>query len=168
MFSKIIGTAAIVGSSFFISRSLSDKLKKRRENLHSFHTALIMLENEISFSVNSIDRAFKNISDSVELCGFFSFLVDKIKDNGIRKAWQVAVEEFSETLCLTESDVKILLILSSELGITDKENQLKNINYVLSLLETAEAEAEKSYLSLAGLYRNIGIGAGLAASILLM
>lgn len=168
MFSKIIGTAAIVSGSAFLSRGQINRLKKRKDSLNSFHTALVMLENEISFSLNSIDRAFKNISESVWLSGFFSSLSDKIKDNGVRKAWRLSVEEFSPLLCLTDNDAKILLILSSELGITDSKNQIKNINYVLSLLEAAEAEAEKQYASLAVLYRNIGIGAGLAASILLM
>lgn len=168
MFNKILGSAAIVGGSVFIGRNMTDRLKKREYSLKAFHNTLVMLESEINFSANSIDRAFKNISCSVKLSGFFEYLLSQIKDKGIRNAWNDSIVKFQDRLFLTDDDAKILLTLSAELGITDRENQIKNIRYVLTMLEKAETEAHEKYTSLSGLYRNISMGAGLAAAILLM
>lgn len=168
MFNKILGSAAIVGGSVFIGKNMTERLKKRKENLKAFHNALVMLESEINYSANSIDRAFKNISGAVDLTEFFEYVIEEMKDRGIRKAWNSGITKFKTSFALTDDDVKILLTLSSELGITDRENQIKNIRYVLTMLEKAETEADSRYSSLSGLYRNISIGAGLTAAILLM
>ena len=83
-------------------------------------------------------------------------------------SWNNGILKFKDTLCLTNEDAKILQTLSAELGITDKENQIKNIHYILSLLKTAETDAEEKYKSLSGLYRNISMSAGVVFVILLM
>jgi len=168
MFNKLFGSASIIGASFFIGKSLTDKLKKRADTLHSFHSSLVMLESEITFSSNSIDRALKNISGTIKIPGFFEYVISQSRDNGIRKAWNSGISRFKDSLCLTNEDAKILQTLSAELGITDKANQIKNIHYVLTLIKAAEADAEEKYRSLSGLYRNISMSAGLVFVILLM
>lgn len=168
MFNKLLGSIAIIGCSFFISKTMTDKLKKRKTSLNTFHNILVMLESEINFSANSIDRAFQNISTSVDLPDFFEFIISRTRNCGIRRAWSESLEHFKDILCLNSEDVKILNILSPQLGITDKENQIKNIHYVLALLEQAEKDAQSKVSSLAKLYSAIGMSAGLTAVILLI
>ena len=168
MFKKLLGSVAIVGGSVFIGKNLSDRLKKRKDSLNAFHTALVMLEGEIAFSANSIDYALKNISNTTEISECLNYMADELKNIGIRKAWNNGIIKFKDKLCLTDNDVKILQTLSSELGITDRENQIKNIKYVLSILEVAENDANEKFNSHSGLYRNISVSVGLAFSILLM
>lgn len=168
MFSKILGAAALITASFFIGKNFTDKLKKRKNSLNLFHTALVMLESEINFSANNIACAFSNISESVHIPGVFEYVISETENIGIRNAWNNAILKFKDKLCLTDNDVKILKTLSAELGITDKENQIKNIRYILTMLQAAEADAHEKYCSLSGLYKNISLCAGIAAAILLM
>lgn len=168
MFNKLLGSVVIMGCSFFITKSMTDKLKKRKNSLTAFHSMLVMLESEISFSANSIDRAFQNISESVNLSDFFEYILSHSEFSGIRKAWSEGVENFKDSLCLNNEDVRILKTLSSQLGITDKENQIKNIHYVLSLLEQAEKDAHAKFSSLSKLYSAFGMSAGLTMVILLL
>ena len=168
MLTKFLGSAAIIGGSVFIGRNISLGLKRREESLNAFHSALVMLESEISFSANSIDRAFENIAGAVKLRGFFEYVAGEIQENGVRKAWSEGITKYKDRLGITDEDAKILLTLGGELGITNRENQIKNIRYVISVLETAEKEAGMRYMSLSGIYRNVSVGAGIAAAILLM
>ena len=165
---KIFGSCAIIGGSLLYGQRISDRLKLRKNSLASFHSALLMLESEISFSHNSIDHAFKNIAKSIPLSGFFVYVSENTAELGIRKAWNSAVAKYKSRLGLADSDAEILLSFSAELGITDRENQIKNIHYILSLLGTAEKEAGERYVSLSGLYRSICTGAGITAAILLL
>ena len=168
MFNKFLGAIAIMGCSVFISKSMTDKLKKRKASLNSFHKILVMLESEISFSANSIDHALKNISDSVNLPDFFNYILPKTEHLGIRKVWSESIEHCKDKLCLSNEDVKILNTLSAQLGITDKDNQIKNIHYVLTMLEHLEQDAENRLLTMSKLYRAFGISAGLTTVILLI
>lgn len=168
MFNKLLGSVVIMGCSFFITKSMTDKLKKRKNSLNAFHNILVMLESEISFSANNIDRAFQNISTSIDLPDFFEYVISKAKISGIRKAWRDGIENFKDILCLNGEDVKILKTLSTQLGITDKENQIKNIHYVLELLECSEKDAHEKSSSLSKLYGAFGMSAGLTTVILLL
>lgn len=168
MLIKLFGSCAIIGASLLCGRKISSGLRLRKDSLAAFHSALVMLESEINFSQNSIDNAFENISKSIPLSGFFGCVSENTARLGIRKAWNSALEEYKSRLGLTGSDAEILLSFSAELGITDRENQIKNIRYILSLLGAAEKEAQEKYNTLSGLYRSICTGAGLTAAILLL
>lgn len=168
MWIKILGAAGIVGASCLYGMKISDGLRLRRDSLNNIADALVLLESEITFSVNSIDGAFKNISKSIPLSGFFEKVSEETHIKGIRMAWNDAIGEYKSRLGLTDGDAKILVSLSAELGITDRENQIKNIKYVLSRLSAAQKEAAEKYATLSRLYRNICIWTGLAAAILLI
>ncbi len=168
MWIKLLGGIAVLAGAWILGKNMSDRLKKRVMSLKAFHSALVLLEGEISFSQNSIDRAFKNISGMVLDEGFFMEVADNVNKIGVRSAWKEGLLKYKDKLGISDDDREILLSLGAELGVTDRENQIKNIRYVLSMLEGAENRAEEQYSSLSGLYRKISLGTGLAVVILLM
>lgn len=168
MWIKLLGAIAIIFCAWFLGKNLSDNLKKREESLKGFHSALKLLESEISFSHNSIDIALKNIGKSIYMYGFFEEVSKKVKEKGVRLAWREGVLQYKEKFGITDEDSKILLILSSELGVTDRENQIKNIRYVMSMLADAEIEAHEKFTTLSKLYRSISMSVGAVAVILLI
>lgn len=168
MWAKLMGAAAILAGAWLFAAGLSSGLKKRRDSLGAFCRALVMLEGEISYCANCIQKALENISESVSLPGFFERVCADIPKRGIRRAWCDALAECRVPLGLTEEDVKILAALAAELGISDRENQIKNIRYVLSRLEPERAAAEERFRTLSRLYRSLCMFSGLAAVILLV
>ncbi len=168
MFSKFIGAVLILLSSIFISKNITARLKKRAESLKSFERFLVLLEGEITYRNNPLDTAFSNISSAVNLGEFLPFVISSIKIDGVRKSWQVGIKTFKSELALTDRDTKILLSFSHQLGATDRDNQIKNIQYIHKLLEDSINDAETSYQTLSRLYRNISLSAGIGAIILLI
>ncbi len=166
MWIKLLGAVAILFCAWFLGKSSSDKLKKREETLRDFQSALKLLESEISFSNNSIDCALLNIGKAVYMCGFFDEVSQDVYKKGVRAAWRDALLKYKPRLALTDEDIKILLVLSAELGVTDGENQIKNIRYVSGMLDKAEACAHEKFAKLSRLYRSVSIGVGAMVVIL--
>ena len=168
MFHKILGSLFIIVSTTFISKSLTDSLKRRAESLKAFERLLVLLESEIDYANNPLDVAFSNISNSVKLGGFLPFIISKINSEGIKSSWQQGIENFKKDLSLKDGDIKVLLSLSYQLGLTDRENQIMNIRYVKSLLASYIDEADQNSKTLTRLYRNISFLAGIGTIILLL
>ena len=165
---KILGAAFILISSIFISKSITEPLKRRAESLKSFERLLILLESEINYANNPLDVAFKNISQSVKLGGFLPFIVSTLNTDGIKTSWQKGIKNFKKELTLSDGDTKVLLSFASQLGSTDRDNQIKNIRYTLKLLESFIGEADENFRTLSKLYRNISLYTGIGAIILLI
>ena len=168
MFRKLIGGIFIIVSCIFFSNCLTDKLRKRRDSLKAFDRLLILLETEIAYLNNPLETAFLNISGSVELGGFLPLLISGIKKDGINLSWQKSIKAFKSELALNDGDIKILLSLSHQLGATDKDNQVKNIQYIQKLLKESIVDADENFKTLSKLYRSISLSAGIGTIILLI
>lgn len=168
MFKKILGAAFILISSLFISKTITESLKRRTESLKSFERLLVLLESEINYANNPLEVAFSNISQSVTLGGFLPFILSNLNADGIKSSWQKGIKKFKKELALSDGDTKILLSFASQLGSTDRDNQRKNIQYTIKLLEPFIQDAEENYRTLSKLYRNISFYAGIGTIILLI
>ncbi len=168
MWIKMFGAAGLFFAAWATGKRLSDSLRVRSESLSAFDAALVMLEAEMSYAANSIDRAFLNISKAVPLGGFFEAVAARVQKTGAREAWRQAITESKRRLCLTDEDVQLLSRLSAELGVSNTDNQLKSIRYSRSLLKKVEEEAERRYKTLSGLYRKLCLGGAAMLLILFM
>lgn len=156
----------IISCGTYLGISASAALLKRERNLKYIKTALNILESEIVFSSRRLKESFVKISE-ISSCGeIFSDAAEIMEDTGIERAWQVATEKNKKNLYLKKSDVEILKILSSRLGMSDKEQQVKNIRHVEMLLENAISNAEEEYKRSAKLYRSMGFLGGLFAVVI--
>lgn len=165
---KLIGAAAVFISCAYAGFSVSDRLKKRGLYLRNIVIALDLLETEISFGGSRIKQAFARIDAASDTRGLFNAAAGKVEELGIKKAWKEAVEEKRDELRFTESDAEELMSLGERLGMTDTENQIKNIRYVKKRLEARADEAEGEYERMGRLYRSGGALIGLFLILLLI
>ncbi len=164
---KWLGSGLIVGAATMAGLWKARSLSCRVESLIRLKTALSVLESEITFSANSLKQAFLRIERTVDAAGLFAQAGEDIISVGVEQAWKQAVDSRKKTLCLTEQDADLLKTLAAELGMTDRENQIKNIRRVSALLEAAAGQARADYEQTAKLYRSGGLLAGLLFVILL-
>lgn len=158
---KFIGAVMVFIVCAYCGFSLSDRLKKRQMYLSNIITALNLLETEISFGGSRLKRAFIRLDGASETCGLFKTAADRTETLGIKKAWREAVEEKQDELRLTNADTETLMSLGERLGMTDTENQVKNIRYVKNRLEAQLTAAQTEYKSMGRVLRSGGILAGL-------
>lgn len=164
---KFIGTVLLIFAATYIGFDGAHGLLKRERNLNDIKTAINILESEIVFSSRRLREALLKIAE-ISPCGkIFSDAAEFMPDMGIERAWQEATEKNAKKFHLKKRDVEILKILSSRLGMSDKEQQIKNIRHVETLLESAISEAEEEYRNSARLYRGMGFLCGLFAAVIL-
>lgn len=168
MLYKIIGGALIIAATTVFGCSKARALSERVNSLLRIKTALSVLESEIIFSANHMKRAFLRLADTVGPAFLFREAAARLEEDGVGKAWRDAVDKYRKKLCLADEDVRMLKTLSAELGMTDRENQVKNLRRVAALLDTALIKAREEYDRSARLYRSCGIMAGLLVVILLV
>lgn len=161
---KFAGAVLIVCASAVWGFAASERLKKRRCELTRTISALCILENEIMYGKRDIKSVLRTAG---ELQGLEMFKkgAERTEKVGIRNGLASAV---TENNALLGTDKEILYMLAERLGMTDTEEQVKNIRHAAGLLEAAEKDAEREYGKSGKLYRTGGILAGCAAVILLL
>lgn len=158
---KIIGAVIILTVCAYAGFYFADRLKKRCVYLRNINTALSLLETEISFGGSRLKKALKSVDRTADTRGLFEETAEGLEELGIKKAWHNTVLKKRAELCLTDSDAEALAALGARLGMTDTENQIKNIRYVKEMLNAQQKEAEGEYERLGRLYRGGGALAGL-------
>lgn len=157
---RLAGAVMIFAVCAYGGFSLSDRMKKRCMYLKNVIAALSLLETEITFGGNRLAPAFEKLDNAVDTHGLFKAAAEMAETIGIRKAWQKAVKGKQSELRFKEEDAQTLMALGERLGMTDTENQVKNIQYVKKRLEVQLDGAEGEYGKLGRLYRNGGILSG--------
>lgn len=165
---KIIGGGIVFLSGLLWGLCKSHRLLKREQSLKNIISALYMLEGEIVFASNKLKTAFYRISDLTPCKELFSVAAKNMENLSSYEAWKKAIDETAAAMCLTEKDAETVKLLGAELGLSDKEQQQKNIRHISTLLGVAANEAYDEYISSAKMYRSIGIFGGLFIAILLM
>lgn len=168
MLIKLLGGILIFSGCTIWGFLKSENLKKREQSLINIKTALTLLEGEIIFSTHHLKYAFQRISKLTECGDIFLNAAQKIGEMSAGEAWNTAILYNQKQLALTSEDCDILNILSSGLGTSDREQQIKNIRHVSSLLENAIKDASEDYKKSAKLYQSMGILGGLFITILLL
>jgi len=158
----------IIGAGIGWGLMKSGELAKREKSLRNFKTALGILESEIVFSSHYLKHALDRISEICGCGGVFSDISEQIGQKTVLEAWKEALVKNQKKLNLKNSDVEFLEILGSELGRSDKEQQVRNIRHVSALLEQALEDAHAEYLRTAKLYRSMGVLGGLFVAILFL
>lgn len=166
MLYKLLGGGLIIAATTVFGCTKARALSERVQSLLRIKTALSVLESEIIFSANHMKRAFLRLAETVGPEALFRDAAARLEEEGVCKAWRNAVDAHRKKLCLADEDVRMLKTLSAELGMTDRENQVKNLRRVTALLDTALIKAREDYDRSARLYRSCGVMAGLLAVIL--
>ena len=158
----------IVITSTEIGTLISQRYKKRVEELNSFKSAFNILKTKIRFTYAPLKEIFEDIervTDSKTKM-IFKNARENMDIDGTTKAWEMAIKN-SETN-LTKEDKVTICGLGKLLGKTDINGQISEIDLNLEFLEKqiikAEAEREKN----AKLYKTLGTITGLGIVIILL
>lgn len=158
---KLIGAVIIFAVCAYAGFAFSDRMKKRCVYLMNICEALNLLETEITFRGSRLKQAFIKIDKASDTRGLFKTAADNMESKGIKRAWREAAKEKSGELRFNETDTEALALLGERLGMTDTEDQIKNIIYARKRLEDNLKGAKEEYAKLGRLYRSGGILAGL-------
>lgn len=126
-------------------------LKKRREEIENFLLGVRLLAAEIRYAAPPLDVCFDRAGQRMqgEMKNVFldtaQFLRDR--DGGGEIAFKTALGSHREALALTERDLLWIGRFGIQLGVTDLENELKNLEYILGqgqdILKEAEGNEKK-------------------------
>lgn len=167
MLIKITGGCLLFLGCVFWGLFMSGCLGARKKSLAEIRTALSILETEIVFSSHHLKDVFGKVAN-ISGCGmFFTTVRENMEEMGIERAWIYAVDKNKGEMGLKKEDAEILKTLSTRLGMSDREQQVKNIKYTDALILKALTEAEEEYRKSAKFYRSIGVVGGLFLIILL-
>ena len=164
---KFIGALIILISSIILGFLSSQIPYKRYKNLIKIHSCLNTLKNEIRYSSDYIDDVLLRVSKISEFDYLFKTTTDFNKNIPVSDRWKKAVECDAPFLHLSKEDSETLKMFGLELGMTDREGQLKNIENTMSILKTLQESAKNDYDNTSKLRKGLGVSVGLFAIILL-
>ncbi len=165
---RIIGALMLMSASAAAGVYMSSRLKKRADSLDGFASALEYLKTRICFADTALEKALRAAGDMMNDGRIFYSAADNMNADGIKKAWRHAVINSADTLCLTAADVQTVSALGNRLGLTDAEDQKRNIDAVLAALSARRAQAHEAYDKNGRLFRGCGILCGALAALLLI
>ncbi len=143
------------------------KLKDRVEFLKAVSSGLTRAKTEIEFGRFDIGCIFRKLSIGNDR-NLFCECSKLIKDNGIKSAWETAVNNVCDDGFLKEDDKNVILGLGNSLGMSDIEGQRNNINMVVTELEKSILMAEDENVRLGKVYRGCGVLLGVFIMIILI
>lgn len=150
----------IILSCSLVGYLKSARLKTRCESLKKIIYSLHIMENEINYGKNSMDKILKKIGDMNGL----SFGIADARNS--EDAFLSAID--TGGLALSISDTEIIGNFSKTLGKTDSYVQMQNIKNTVKSLEILEKDAKCEYERFGSMYRNIGVLSGVMLVILLV
>ena len=167
---KYIILLLIFLSSSMIGRLLSKKYYYRLEELEEIKNALNLFKTKIKFTYSSIPEIFKEIAEGSKqnISKIFENTVHNLKTMPATEAWNKAIDETKENTNLNEEDIKIIKGLSKQLGITDIEGQISQIDITQNFLDTQIRQAQEEKEKNQKLYQKLGTTIGLVIVILLV
>lgn len=165
---KYIGALLIFTSSALIGFKSSLIPLKRHKNLYKISNCFNTMKNEIRYSSDYIDEILKKVSKINNFAFIFKTTASFEKSIPVSVRWEKAVLTDSPLLNLKKEDSEILIMFGHELGMTDREGQLKIIDNLLSNLDTLITDAKEEYDKKSKLQKGLGISLGLFAIIILI
>ena len=168
MIYKLMGAIFIISGTSVYGFVRAMKPYRRYKMLTKIDTALSLMINEISFTNSCIDDIFRHISESAGVDGIFKTTAQMSKDISLCERWLRSIKTDSDRLYLKKEDCEALSVLGSELGMTDRKGQIKNIEHTRIGIRTLINEAHEEYLRESKMMKGLGILSGLFFVILLL
>lgn len=146
---KLVGATMVVAASGFGGMAVAGSYSRRPKELKSLRSALQMLETEISYGATRLPEALSQVARRCD--GMVSFLFSRAAAelssmSGITagEAWEKSLESYYPGTALKPRDFSVLRNLGANLGISDKEDQIKHLRLAMDQigLEVSGAEDE--------------------------
>lgn len=167
---KYIFLLVIFLSSSKIGKMLAQRYYYRVQELEELKNALNLFKTKIKFTYETIPEIFEEISNNItkNISNIFKSTVKGLKDFSISQAWEQAIESEKKNTNLNEEDIRVIKLLSKQLGITDIEGQISQIEITEHFLDTQIKQAQQEKEKNQKLYQKLGTTMGLVIVILLI
>lgn len=165
---KLIGAALIITASALMGIVINMRLYKRQKYLESIIAALEQLKVYICFSDYKMERSLLLANSVCDTGNIFKTAAENLHSDGLKTAWNNAISNNKDKLCLTDADAEKLSALGDRLGKTDSDDQRKNIDNVISTLRIQCEEAQTDYKKNGRLYRSCSVLCGTLAALMLL
>lgn len=167
---KYIFLLVIFLSSSKIGKMLAQRYNYRVQELEELKNALNLFKTKIKFTYETIPEIFEEISNNItkNISNIFKSTVKGLKDFSVSQAWEQAIESEKKNTNLNEEDIRVIKLLSKQLGITDIEGQISQIEITEHFLDTQIKQAQQEKEKNQKLYQKLGTTMGLVIVILLI
>ena len=162
---KLLGGILIILSGGCLGFLKSFRMKKRINSLTSSLVAFKKMSAEISFTNHRLERILGDISKETSLPLFFDTSL-LIKEKGIKKAWDLSLNERKDEMALTDNDI-ITFKKFPEIFDYTGATQQKSFDTFLKLLTLSKSDAENEYKKTGKLIKSGGFLLSLLVVILL-
>lgn len=159
---------AILLASSYIGFLISDKYKRRVEELKEIKKGLHIFETKIRYTGEPIPEIFSELSMNLDknIGKLFKDASHRMQEKTAKDAWQEAINNLKTSM--TKEDKEVLKGLGKLLGKTDIEGQVSQIDLTSNFMDSQIEKAEKELLKNDKLYRTLGVVSGLALVIILI
>ncbi len=170
---KIAGAAFVILACGWYGITVSQKYAYRPRYLRTLNSALLMLEMEIIYASTLLPEALLRTGErtSQPVSDLFKKTCELMAGDcryTTGKAWEKALYSTREQMHFTRADLEILNSFGTGLGISEKEEQVKNFRLVREQLVHQERCAEEERLKKERLWRTMGFLIGTTVALVLI
>lgn len=163
---RILGMMMIFISCSGIGIMFSYIYKKRLEELNDWKKGVVMLKNEINFSLTPLAEAFEMIAHRLE--GNIQLFLYEIGDlfkldhfQAIEKLDDKHLEKSLLNTCLNQKDRRFIIQFVKNLGALDKESQINNLMLHIEQIELELENSRNNEVKNNKLFKTLGILSGI-------
>jgi stage III sporulation protein AB len=173
MWLKLIGGVMVVVAGGAIGFSLANRYNARAGQLRQLICCLTSLDSYINYICLPLPEALRRSGDSAHgpVRQLFHETAGTLETSGWlppREALCGALARLEPALALAQAEKDMLLLLGTNLGFTNREEQRKYLAMVVEELEKLHREALQARDQNVKMYRYLGICGGLAVVIILV
>lgn len=169
---RMMGLILIIGISITIGNLMAKGYINRVRNLLDFITVLNIFHTKIRYGQEILENIFIDVQKGIkrDVSKIFREVGNNYENQNltISEIWTNAVEKYFRDLDLTFEDERILIDFGLNLGKTDIEGQLRNIEVTIEKLKGQLVYAKESRDKYGKLYKTMGTLGGMAIAIILI
>ncbi|WP_312338954.1 stage III sporulation protein AB [Anaerospora hongkongensis] len=173
MWLKIAGSVLLLSASIAIGFHIAWRYAERPRQIRQLLSCLAALQSYICVSAIPLGEAFRLSAGGVDgpVARLFHrtgcALTENARTTPDLAFWQM-YQDMREQLLLEKTELEIIQLFSSNLGMMNREEQEKKLIMIQGQLQKVEAEALAKREPNMKMYRYLGVCGGLAAVIMLI
>lgn len=157
--------------STLIGNKIASKYKNRVRELNDLKTILNTIQIKIKFTQEPLVDIFKEIyeEESVDsIKKLFKCVSENLEKMSMENAWKKSIEQNKDKFNLNKEDLSILERIGNNLGKTDIDGQMKEIEVTKEFIDIQLEKAEEDRKKNEKIYKTLGGIAGIGIVIILI
>lgn len=173
MWLKLMGSALVVAAGTCIGFTLAGRYAERPQQIRQLISCLTALKSYVGYVSMPLPEALVRSAHGVEgpVREFMEHTAETLKKSGWlspREAMASALQKVGPRLVFHRPESELCLLLGSNLGFTNREEQQKYLTMVVDELQKIEQDSIKLRDQNVKMYRYLGICGGMMIAILLV